>query len=690
MSGRTLVPLLAGLMFAVTLGMGPGAAEPGGTPYVPDQVLVKFRPGTPASEVARTHAAAGSAVRDEIPQIGVQVIGLPPGLTVGKAIGFYERNPNVEFVEPDYYVEPALTPNDPSFIYGQGLLQSLGAEDAWDISTGSVGVPVAVLDSGAQFDHPDLGGRLVAGWDFVEDDADPADANGHGTSVAGVLGAVTDNAFGIAGVTWENPVLVVRIGDYYGYTTSGRMAQGISYAADRGARAINLSYATPSYLSSVADAVEYAWSQGAVVVASAGNEGDAYPHYPAALPKVVGVSGITGWDELVYYSNYGSWIDVCAPCSALTTWLGSAISTSGGTSISAPYVTGLFGLVFSANPGLPPQQAVDIVCQTATDLGEPGFDEFYGWGKINLYQAVLAASEMGGGSGGDDDTTAPAVSVASPAPDAALAGAAAISVSATDDVGVTLVELYLDGYLAGSLANPPYEWNWNTALDADGGHTLQAVAYDEAGNVGESALVTVTVDNSAPNAVILDPTDGSLVSGTTPVEADAADAVTGVREVRFYVDDIWQATKSQAPYVWNWDTTTCSQGWHSIVARAVDAAGNDSASSVSVEVQNASEPLPVTETFVGGVGFNKKVTSQDHEVLVADTGAILASLTWGGKADLDLYLYSPSGALVGSSNTRSRGGSEQIETLAGETGAYTFLVVAASGKANYTLTVTHP
>ena len=227
-------------------------------------------------------------------------------------------------------------------------------------------------------------------------------------------------------------------------------------------------------------------------------------------------------------------------------------------------------------------------------------------------------------------------------------------------------------------------------MDADGGHTLQALAYDEAGNVGESALVTVTVDNTAPSAVILDPTDGSLVSGTTPVEADAADAVTGVREVRFYVDDVWQATKSQSPYVWNWDTTKSSQGWHSIVARAVDAAGNDSACSVSVEVQNTSEPVPVTDTFVDGVGFNKKATVQAHTVAVAEPGLVSASLTWGGKGDLNLYLYSPAGDVVASSAIRSRGGSEEIVYTALEAGSYVFEVVAASGKANYTLTVTHP
>ena len=304
---------------------------------------------------------------------------------------------------------------------------------------------------------------------------------------------------------------------------------------------------------------------------------------------------------------------------------------------------------------------------------------------------MLAASETGGGGGGgDEDTTAPSVSVTSPAAGAALSSETAISVSATDDVGVTLVDLYLDGYLVGSLATPPYEWIWDTTMDADGGHTLQAVAYDEAGNVSESTVVTVTVDNSAPSSVILDPTDGALVSGTTPVEADAADAVTGVREVRFYVDDIWQATKSQAPYIWSWDTTTSSQGWHSVVARAVDVAGNEGATSVTVEVQNTSEPQPVTEIFTGGVGFRKKSSVATHGVYVSGPGAISASLTWGGKANLDLYLYSPAGGLVASSANRSRGGSEEVSCTATETGTYVFEVIAASGKANYTLTVTHP
>ncbi|MBE9565347.1 MAG: S8 family serine peptidase [Proteobacteria bacterium] len=676
---------LAGLFAFVLLGMGSALGDPG-TPYVPDQVLVKFQPGTPASEVAHAHASIHAAIRDEIPQIGVEIIGLPRGLSVGKAIGFYERNPNVEFVEPDYYVAPALVPNDPYYTYGQLRLQLMDSGPAWDITTGDPSVLVAVLDTGIRFTHPDLQHRIVPGWDFVDGDAYPNDEHGHGTQVTGVIAADTNNGEGIAGVSWHNRALCVRIGSAGGYTTSSMMAQGVTYAADQGARAINLSFATPSYLSSVGTAVDYAWSRGAVVVAAAGNSGDDVPYYPAALPHVIGVSGLDGWDELIYYSNYGTWIDVCAPAGSLTTSLLQDYASWGGTSISAPYVTGLFGLVFSVNPALTPQQAVDIVCQSATDLGEPGFDQYYGWGKINLYQAVLAASQTGGGQ----DTSAPQVSIASPAPESALSAVASVSVNASDDVGVALVDLYLDGDLVSSVSEPPYEWSWDTMQSADGEHVIEVAAYDEAGNVGLSDLISVTVDNTAPSAAILAPADGEVVSETTPVSAEAYDATTGVREVRFYVDDEWKASRTAAPYVWDWDTTQHSQGWHSVVAKAFDEANNVNTSDVLVEVQNTSDPSPVTETFTGGVGFKRQPTVQAHAVTIAAPGLVSASLTWGGKADLDLYLYSPTGNLVASAGKPVRGGSEEISCVVSDTGTYAFEVVAASGKANYRLTVTHP
>ena len=185
--------LMGAMLATLCLGLAAGKADGDAPTFVPGQILVKFQPGTPASEVARAHASTRSTILNEIPQIGLQVVGLPPGLSVGRAVGLYQRNPNIEFAEPDYYLEPAITPNDPWYLNWQPQLQWMGAEDAWDITTGAPSVRIAVLDTGVDFAHPDLQGRLVAGWDFVQNDGDPSDENGHGTSVTGVLGAATNN-----------------------------------------------------------------------------------------------------------------------------------------------------------------------------------------------------------------------------------------------------------------------------------------------------------------------------------------------------------------------------------------------------------------------------------------------------------------------------------------------------------------
>ncbi len=594
MRGHVVVVCLVGVGLLLSAGVATGSAQQGNTPYVPGQVLVKFHPGTPASEIARAHASLNSVILDEIPQIGVQIVGLPPGLSVNRAVGLYRHNPNVEFAEPDYVVELALTPNDPYYHYGQLELQWMGAERAWDIATGSGSVLIAVLDTGADFSHPDLQGRLVAGWDFVDNDSNPADLHGHGTNVTGVLGATTDNSLGVAGVSWRNPVLIVRIGDANGIVTSSRIAQGITYAADQGARAINLSCGGPAYSAAEENAVTYAWGKDAVTVGAAGNSSRSDPCYPAALPHALAVSGVDDHDLLVAYSNYGTWIDVCAPCNAQTTHPGGTIALWGGTSISAPYVTGLFGLVFSANPSLTAQQAVDIVEQNTDDLGDPGFDIYYGWGKINLFQAVLAAAQ----AADSGDTTAPTASVTAPPGGATLTGTADVTAAATDNVGVTKVELYIDDALEGWVAITPYSWTWDTTSHADGSHRLLVKAYDAAGNLGASPAVSVDLQNS---------------------------------------------------------------------------------------------PVPdVTETFTGTVNSARGPISRDHTISLSAPGAISASLAWGGKTDLNLYLYSPAGGLVASSAAAGRTGSEQISYQAPGAGTYTLRVTMASGKASYTLTVTHP
>jgi len=653
-------------------GQGYGASPE----YVPDRVLVKFRPGTPASEKAKAHAAVRSAVIDEIPGIGVQVVKLPRALSVARGLGHYLHNPNVQYAEPDYYLESASTiPNDPAFLYREVQLSQVHAPEAWDITRGRGDVMLAVLDTGLAYNHPDVQGRYVLGWDFANNDSDPWDDHGHGTGVFGVAGASTNNGIGVASTTWYDPVLVVKVAGSSGLASW--ISQGIVYAADAGCRAANVSFGGPGYSQTEQDAVDYAWARGMVTVCAAMNDGTSIPEYPASCSHAVSVSAITGDNVIAPYSSYGPYIDLCAPWYAYSLLTDGTYGNWGGTSVAAPYVTGAVGLVASVNPSLSAQQIVDILEQTADDLGARGWDQYYGWGRINLYQAVLGAQATPAG-----DFTPPTVSLTSPVSGSAVTGTTQIVASASDNVGVTEVEFHLDGNLLGSDAVGPFTWSWNTTAVADGAHTLSASAYDAAGNVGESAIITVYVDNSPPNASIVSPTSGASVSSTALVEASATDSVS-VSRVDFYLDGQKKQSAPAAPYRWNWDTTASPNGAHSLVARAFDGAGNYSDSpAVPVSVQNAASQ--VTETFTGRAGGS--LGNATVWVTTGAAGPLQASLTCSGKGSLSLYLYNAAGSLLASNTS---GANPKAISMALPSGSYRFVIGSSRNRLNYTLIVTH-
>lgn len=367
-------------------------------PPVQDHILVKFKDKVSDEKKNEIHAKTGGKVKDEISQIDVEIVQIPPGKGIDPEtfVETYKANfkEELEYAEPDYLVEPTLSANDPYWVYHWQLpLEALGAASAWDITTGNPSVVIAVLDSGIDYTHPDhQGGRLILGPDFANNDNDPYDDAGHGTIVTGVVGASTNNGVGIAGATWGNKILAIKIAGSNGYSTWSWMAKGLTYAADQGARVANISFASPTSSSTIANAVSYAYQKGVVITAAAGNS-VAPPQYPAAYPEVIAVSGINGSDQWLY--GYGPYISVTAYAGAYTTQnpFGTPYyyGSWGGTSVAAPYVAGAAALVFSVNPSLTPAQVRDIIQRTADDLGDPGWDQYYGWGKLNLYKAVLAA-----------------------------------------------------------------------------------------------------------------------------------------------------------------------------------------------------------------------------------------------------------------------------------------------------------
>ena len=435
---------------------------------VPDEILLKFKKDIPENAKENIRNSQGLKVEDVIKQIGVEKVKVAPEAR-DKVIEALNNNPNIEFAEPNFIGELQAIPNDPNFpTYQNGYNNStnyggplwwIQAAKAWDITTGSPSVPVAVLDTGIRIDHEDLQGKIwvnpgeIAG-NNIDDDGNGYvdDINGwntyynnnnisvtsaslqHGTNVSGIIAATTNNGKQMAAVSWQSPIMMVRISDDNSSFDSVTASKAMIYAAQNGAKAINASWGISTSwaptVQTIQDAVDFAWNRGSVLVAAAGN-GNSTPItlYPARLPNVIAVGATDRYDVRWTYvrstdgktlgSSYGVGLDVMAPGAAIYT-----LSSSGpigennpsGTSLSAAHVSGLAALIFAANPNLTNQQVVDIINQTADKVGDVAYDDlttnncngwnqYYGCGRINAYNALLAAT------GGTPPTPSPTPTV---------------------------------------------------------------------------------------------------------------------------------------------------------------------------------------------------------------------------------------------------------------------------------------
>jgi hypothetical protein len=348
------------------------------------ELLLRFKPGACERSKEEILTSFGLEVVDEISQIKVLVVSLPEDalLRVKSALS---RNPVIDFVNENLKLSPSAIPNDEYYGF-QWHLKKVGAPDAWDISSGDPSVVVAVLDSGVDLEHPDLAGKVLPGYNFYDNNCDVRDVSGHGTAVAGVAAAATNNSVGVAAIGWHCSILPVRVTDPNGYTSYSLLAKGLTYAADRGAKVAVVSFGIFGG-QDLSSAAKYFMDKGGLVVASGGNTGS-YCDDPDN-PYIVSVSGTTSDDRS--WGTYGPYIDLSAPCSAIyTTINGGGYGNVGGTSFSAPLTAGLIGLIFSANPSLAPNQVEQLLKSTAVDLGDPGYDVYYGWGRINASKALKA------------------------------------------------------------------------------------------------------------------------------------------------------------------------------------------------------------------------------------------------------------------------------------------------------------
>lgn len=282
-------------------------------------------------------------------------------------------------------------PNDLLFSQYQWNLPVIETNRGWDLSKGSEDVVIAVIDTGVDLTHTDLNGQLVEGYNIVDNDQQPLDDVGHGTHVAGIIGALVNNGEGVAGVSWYNKIMPVKALDSSGSGTTYAVAEGIIWATDHGAKVINMSlgnYADSQFLH---DAVKYAYDRDVVLVAASGNDNTERPGYPAAYPEVLAVAATDSNQKRAEYSNYGDYIDVSAPGTNIaSTFPGNQYAALSGTSMASPHAAAMAGLIRSLNPDLTNQEVMDAMIKQAVDLGDKGKDKYYGHGQIDIFQSLKA------------------------------------------------------------------------------------------------------------------------------------------------------------------------------------------------------------------------------------------------------------------------------------------------------------
>jgi len=303
------------------------------------------------------------------------------------------------YVEPDLIFRAQFVPNDPYYVY-QWAPPKIEADWAWDMTKGNSSIIVAVIDTGVDYNHPDIKDNYVAlGYDWVNDDDDPIDDYGHGTLCAGILGAVLDNAVGIAGIA-QVSIMAEKALNSTGWGFETDLAYAIIHAVIQGAHILSNSWGSDSDSYLLHDAIQYAYEQGVLVVASAGNLDVDSKFYPAAYDEVVAVSATDRFDRKAAFSNWGSWISVSAPglqvFSTMPTYhvtmndegYGMNYDYASGTSMACPHAVGVAALIWSSFPNATRNWVRGQLSFTADDLGDLGFDVIYGSGRVNARKAV--------------------------------------------------------------------------------------------------------------------------------------------------------------------------------------------------------------------------------------------------------------------------------------------------------------
>ena len=481
------LPLLVAVLTASLSAIGPGtakaqdASDDGRT----GNVIVRFTPAATLSDVATALDSADASAIKTTTLDDVALLRPEPGQSVDATIDALEADPDVLYAEPDYVGDGGPSTERHALCRLSVALSEDRAAGGVDATTGSASVIVAVVDTGVELTDPELDSKITsgpnAGYDFVNSDTDPTDDHGHGTHVAGTIAAESNNAVGVAGICWACKIMPVKALNSIGRGSMLDVAAGIDWARTHGATVVNLSLGSTGDSITLHTAVDNAFAAGVVVVGAAGNDGTLGVLYPARYDNAIAVGATDSTDTVASFSNFGPQLDVTAPgVSILSTVLGSGYSAWNGTSMATPHVAGVVGLMKSVGITDPATIRAKLIA-TATDLGPAGFDNSYGYGRINAHLAV--------------DTSVAAPGITTPLNGATVAGSVNVAANASDPNGIASVKFWADATLLATDATNPYSTSWDTTSWPAGAHTVKAEATDNAGNVANHTI-NVTVNNT--------------------------------------------------------------------------------------------------------------------------------------------------------------------------------------------------
>lgn len=492
---RTAQVLSATILFCLAiLSPAPGFAQA----HASGRLLVKPKSHIADDDLEQRFASRGAKSTRTLRRLGVRVVSVPES-SANAVLAALRSDPDIEFAEPDFVAAAAFSPNDPRVVSGEAWhLGRIQAPAAWDFTVGNPNVIVAVLDSGVNASNPDLAGRVLPGFDFVNNDADVSDDYGHGTAVTGTIVGAANNSLGSVGVAFGCRVLPVKVMDSMGFAYYSTIAEGIRFAVDHGARVINISIAGDAQSATLQSAIDYAWSSNVVVVAAAGNNANSVPQYPAACEHVVGVTATDANDQLASFSSFGGHLKLSAPGDNIWTTQRSADNYFGswrGTSFASPIVAGVAALVASAKPGLANSEIISALEQSADDLGPAGFDNAFAYGRVNAYRAMLAVGATYNPFTPSPGTP-PTVSISSPTAATQIPFGQELEISAQAAAGssasqVSMVQFFANNSPLVGLSAAPFEFSWTPGQPGD--YALTAVVTDEAGVRATSAPVLVRV-----------------------------------------------------------------------------------------------------------------------------------------------------------------------------------------------------